>query len=34
MENLLSYITENALILIPVLYIIGAMAKGTEKSSR
>ena len=31
MENLLSYITENALILIPVLYIIGAMAKGTEK---
>lgn len=31
MENLLSYITENALILIPVLYIIGAMSKGTEK---
>lgn len=28
-----SYITENALILIPVLYIIGMIIKGTEKIS-
>lgn len=27
------YITENALILIPVLYIIGMIIKGTEKIS-
>lgn len=26
-----NYITENALILIPVLYIIGMIIKGTEK---
>lgn len=31
MENLMNYITENALILIPVLYILGVMAKNTEK---
>lgn len=29
--DFLSYITENALILIPVLYIIGAILKGTDK---
>lgn len=31
MENLMNYITENALILIPVLYVLGAILKGTEK---
>ena len=31
MENLMNYITENALILIPVLYILGTIAKNTEK---
>lgn len=31
MENLISYITENALILIPVLCVLGRMLKGTEK---
>lgn len=31
MENIMNYITENALILIPVLYVLGAMLKGTEK---
>lgn len=31
MENIMNYITENALILIPVLYILGAMLKGTQK---
>ena len=30
MDNLISYITDNALILIPVIYVIGAMLKGTE----
>lgn len=29
--DFLKYITENALILIPVLYIIGLILKGTEK---
>lgn len=29
--EILSYITENALILIPVLYVIGRMLKNTEK---
>lgn len=29
--DFLSYITENALIIIPVLYIIGMILKGTEK---
>lgn len=29
--ELLNYVTENALIIIPALYIIGAMLKGTEK---
>ena len=28
--DFLEYITENALILIPVLYIVGAILKGTE----
>lgn len=31
MENIVNYITENALILIPVLYVVGAILKGTEK---
>lgn len=31
MENIMNYITENALILIPVLYVLGAMLKGTQK---
>ena len=30
MENILNYITENALILIPVLYVLGTMVKGLE----
>ena len=30
MDNLISYITDNALILIPVIYVIGAILKGTE----
>ena len=29
--NFLNYITENALILIPVISIIGSILKGTEK---
>lgn len=29
--DFLSYITENALIIIPVLYIIGMILKGTDK---
>lgn len=29
--DFLSYITENALVIIPVLYIIGMILKGTEK---
>lgn len=29
--DFINYITENALILIPVLYIIGMILKGTEK---
>lgn len=28
--DILKYITENALILIPVLYIVGVILKGTE----
>lgn len=31
MENLMSYVMDNALILIPVLYVLGAILKGTEK---
>lgn len=31
MENIMNYITENALILIPVLYVLGAILKGTQK---
>ena len=31
--DFLSYITENALIIIPVLYIIGMILKGMEKIS-
>nr|DAH85409.1 MAG TPA: holin [Caudoviricetes sp.] len=31
MENLMSYVVDNALILIPVLYVLGAILKGTEK---
>ena len=30
MDNLISYITDNALILIPVIYVIGVILKGTE----
>ena len=30
MDNLISYITDNALILIPAIYVIGAILKGTE----
>lgn len=33
MDNLMSFITEKALILIPVLYIIGMVLKNTEKIS-
>ncbi|RXM70876.1 hypothetical protein DP143_13685 [Clostridium tetani] len=29
--NLMDYIVEQALILVPVLYILGLMLKGTEK---
>ncbi len=29
--DLIKYVSENALVLIPVLYIIGSIAKGTEK---
>ena len=29
--EIIKYVTEQALVLIPVLYIIGAIAKGTEK---
>lgn len=31
MQDIMSYVVENAVILIPVLYIIGTMLKGTEK---
>lgn len=31
MENLMSYVVDNALILIPVLYVLGAILKGAEK---
>lgn len=31
MENILNYIVENALILIPVLYVLGSILKGTSK---
>lgn len=31
MENLMGYVMDNALILIPVLYVLGAILKGTEK---
>ena len=30
MENLINYVMDNALILIPVIYVIGAILKGTE----
>ena len=30
MDNILKYVTENALILIPVLYILGAMLKSLQ----
>ena len=30
MDNILKYVTENALILIPVLYILGAMLKNLQ----
>ena len=29
--DLIQYVTENALVLIPVLYVIGSILKGTEK---
>lgn len=31
MGDVLNFITENSLVLIPALYIIGAIVKGTEK---
>jgi len=31
MSDFMSYITENAIVLIPVLYIIGTIFKNTEK---
>ena len=31
MNDITKYITENALILIPVIYVIGNILKGTEK---
>lgn len=31
MENILNYVVENALILIPVLYVLGSILKGTSK---
>ena len=30
MDNLINYVMDNALILIPVIYVIGAILKGTE----
>lgn len=33
MENVLSYIVDTSLILVPVIYILGMMLKGTEKIS-
>lgn len=30
MDNLISYITDNTLILIPAIYVIGAILKGIE----
>lgn len=30
MENIINYIVNNALVLIPVLYILGAILKGLE----
>ncbi|CAI3193060.1 phage holin family protein [Clostridium neonatale] len=30
MENIMNYITENALILIPVLYVLGTILKSTD----
>ena len=33
MEMLKDYIVDNALILIPVIYVLGMMLKGTEKVS-
>lgn len=30
MENVLSYVLDNALILIPVIYVLGMILKGTE----
>lgn len=31
MENLMDYITESAVILVPALYILGMIMKGTDK---
>lgn len=31
MENIMNYVVDNALILIPVLYVLGTILKGTEK---
>lgn len=31
MDEILSYVTDQAIILIPVLYILGMILKGTEK---
>ncbi len=33
MENVLSYIVDTSLILVPVIYILGMILKGTEKVS-
>ena len=33
MENILSYVVDTSLILVPVIYILGMMLKGTEKIS-
>ena len=30
MENVLNFIVDNALVLVPVIYVIGAILKGTE----
>ncbi|MGN1358647.1 MAG: phage holin family protein [Bacilli bacterium] len=30
MENILNFVVDNALVLVPVIYVIGAILKGTE----
>ena len=30
MENVLNFIVDNALVLVPVIYVIGSILKGTE----